>query len=90
MPFIAWLLFWHRKCSHRLLKQIALASFFFFKIHPSALPLSTALNILSKVCTLVFLSTLLSCLQYDAFRLAVRKDFIHVLSLWQGRSPPSG
>jgi hypothetical protein len=58
MPFIAWLLFVATQMLPPLTEQIALASFFFFKIHPSALPLSTALNILSKVCTLVFLSTL--------------------------------
>jgi protein-S-isoprenylcysteine O-methyltransferase Ste14 len=58
MPFIAWLLFSAAQMLPPLTEQIALASFFFFKIHPSALPLSMALNILSKVCTLVFLSAL--------------------------------
>jgi protein-S-isoprenylcysteine O-methyltransferase Ste14 len=58
MPFIAWLLFSASQMLPPLAEQIALASFFFFKIHPSALPLSMALNILSKVCTLVFLSVL--------------------------------
>jgi protein-S-isoprenylcysteine O-methyltransferase Ste14 len=58
MPFIAWLLFVATQLLPPLTEQIGLASFFFFKIHPSALPLSTALNILSKVCTLAFLSTL--------------------------------
>jgi protein-S-isoprenylcysteine O-methyltransferase Ste14 len=58
MPFIAWLLFSAAQMLPSLGEQIALASFFFFRIHPSALPLSLVLNILSKVCTLVFLSAL--------------------------------
>jgi protein-S-isoprenylcysteine O-methyltransferase Ste14 len=57
-PFIAWLLFSAAQMLPPLTEQITLASFFIFKIHPSALPLSMALNILSKVCTLVFLSAL--------------------------------
>jgi protein-S-isoprenylcysteine O-methyltransferase Ste14 len=58
VPFIAWLLFSAAQMLPPLAEQIALASFFFFKIHPSALPLPMALNILSKICTLVFLSAL--------------------------------
>jgi protein-S-isoprenylcysteine O-methyltransferase Ste14 len=58
MPFIAWLLFSAAQMLPPLTEQIGLAGFFFFKIHPSAVPLSMALNILSKVCTLVFLSVL--------------------------------
>jgi protein-S-isoprenylcysteine O-methyltransferase Ste14 len=58
LPFIAWLLFCATQILPPLSEQIALASFFVFKIQPSALPLSMALNILSKVCTLVFLSAL--------------------------------
>jgi protein-S-isoprenylcysteine O-methyltransferase Ste14 len=58
MPFIAWLLFWAAQMLPSLVEQIQLASFFFFHIHPSALPLSVVLTIVSKVCTLVFLSTL--------------------------------
>jgi protein-S-isoprenylcysteine O-methyltransferase Ste14 len=57
-PFIAWLLYWASRTLPSLTEQIALARFFFFKINPSALPLSLVLIILSKVCTLVFLSTL--------------------------------
>jgi protein-S-isoprenylcysteine O-methyltransferase Ste14 len=59
MPFIAWLLFCAAQILPPLTEQITLASFFAFRIHPSALPLFLVLNILSKVCTLVFLSTLL-------------------------------
>jgi protein-S-isoprenylcysteine O-methyltransferase Ste14 len=59
MPFIAWLLFCAAQILPPLTEQIALASFFVFRIHLSALPLFLVLNILSKVCTLFFLSTLL-------------------------------
>jgi protein-S-isoprenylcysteine O-methyltransferase Ste14 len=58
MPFMAWLLFSAAQMLPPLNEQIALAGFFFFKIHPSALPFSMALNILSKACTLLFLSAL--------------------------------
>jgi protein-S-isoprenylcysteine O-methyltransferase Ste14 len=58
IPFIAWLLFSAVQILSPLTEQVTLASFFFFKIHPSALPLSLVLNILSKVCTLVFLTVL--------------------------------
>jgi protein-S-isoprenylcysteine O-methyltransferase Ste14 len=58
LPFIAWLLFRAAQMLPSLIEQIALASFFFFQINPSALPLSLVLIILSKVGTLVFLSTL--------------------------------
>jgi protein-S-isoprenylcysteine O-methyltransferase Ste14 len=52
-PFIAWLLYWASRTLPSLTEQIALARFFFFKINPSALPLSLVLIILSKVCKLV-------------------------------------
>jgi protein-S-isoprenylcysteine O-methyltransferase Ste14 len=58
LPFIAWLLFWAAQMLPSLIEQITLARFFFFQISPSSLPVSMVLNILSKVCTLVFLSTL--------------------------------
>jgi protein-S-isoprenylcysteine O-methyltransferase Ste14 len=58
MPFIAWLLFSAAQMLPPLAEQIALAKFFFFRISPSALPLSLVLNILSKACTLFFLSAL--------------------------------
>jgi protein-S-isoprenylcysteine O-methyltransferase Ste14 len=58
MPFIAWLVFSAVQLFPSLAEQIKLAHFFFFQINPSALPLPMVLNILSKVCTLVFLSTL--------------------------------
>jgi protein-S-isoprenylcysteine O-methyltransferase Ste14 len=59
VPFIAWLLFCASQILPPLTEEMALAGFFFFRIHPSALPLFLVLKILSKVCTLVFLSTLL-------------------------------
>lgn len=57
-PFIIWLMFWASRMIPSLTEQIALAGFFFFKINPSALPVSLVLVILSKLCTLAFLSTL--------------------------------
>jgi protein-S-isoprenylcysteine O-methyltransferase Ste14 len=57
-PFIAWLLFAAAQIIPPVTEQITLARFFFFHIAPSSLPVSLVLNILSKVCTLVFLSAL--------------------------------
>jgi protein-S-isoprenylcysteine O-methyltransferase Ste14 len=57
-PFISWLLFSILHMLPPVAEQIALAKFFFFQINPSALPVSLVLSILSKVCTLVFLSVL--------------------------------
>jgi protein-S-isoprenylcysteine O-methyltransferase Ste14 len=57
-PLIAWLLFTAVHMLPSVAEQMALAKFFFFRINPSALPVSLALSILSKVCTLVFLSVL--------------------------------
>ena len=57
-PFIVWLLFSAVQILPSLVEQITLARFFFFQINPSALPASVVLKILSMVCTLIFLSTL--------------------------------
>jgi protein-S-isoprenylcysteine O-methyltransferase Ste14 len=58
-PLIAWLLFTAVQMLPPVAEQIVLAKFFFFQINPSALPVSLVLSILSKVCTLVFLSVLI-------------------------------
>lgn len=54
---MAWLLFSLVQMLPSLAEQITLAKFF-FQISPSALPVSLVLNILSKICTLVFIVAL--------------------------------
>jgi protein-S-isoprenylcysteine O-methyltransferase Ste14 len=57
-PLIAWFSFTVAHMLPSLAEQMALAKFFFFQIDPSALPVSLVLSILSKLCTVVFLSAL--------------------------------
>jgi protein-S-isoprenylcysteine O-methyltransferase Ste14 len=56
-PLVAWLLFSVVQMLPEVTEKIALAKFF-FQISPAALPISLVLQILSKVCTLVFLAVL--------------------------------